>query len=230
MPALQRPVPRGGLDVDPPLGLIAEASVGWFGTPGLEGHRPDGSDFAPQFLMVSSDVESNSREVRSGRRFRWVVGDPLHRPAPQRGRHVRRVDLERWRVAVLARGTSAQPSGAGPGSGVADGRWAVDQRVRSDAHVVDRQLRDGREPAWQDIARAARCCVRRHACLRRAQRRGLGLPHRLEWQLRDRLRFGDRCEEVTADSASCWHPARSPCSRGSTTTLRWSTRRTPAQV
>ncbi|HEX3088797.1 MAG TPA: alpha-galactosidase [Ilumatobacteraceae bacterium] len=60
VPALQRPVPRGGLDVDAPLGLIAEASVGWFGTPGLEGHRPDGSDFAPQFLMVSSDVESNS--------------------------------------------------------------------------------------------------------------------------------------------------------------------------
>ena len=42
-------MPRGGLDVDPPLGLVAESSVGWFGAPGVEGHRPDGSDFAPQF-------------------------------------------------------------------------------------------------------------------------------------------------------------------------------------
>ena len=51
--ALERPVPGGGLDVDPPLGLVAEAGVGWFGTPGIEGHRPDGSDFAPQFSLQS---------------------------------------------------------------------------------------------------------------------------------------------------------------------------------
>src|SRR3954469_7338061 len=56
--ALERPVPRGGLDVDAPLGLVAEASVGWFGTPGIEGHRPDGSDFAPQFVLRSSEVTS----------------------------------------------------------------------------------------------------------------------------------------------------------------------------
>src|SRR4029079_2250659 len=47
--------PRGGLDVDPPLGLVAEASVGWFGTPGVEGHRPDGGDFAPQFRIDSTE-------------------------------------------------------------------------------------------------------------------------------------------------------------------------------
>jgi len=53
--AVERPVPRGGLDVDPPLGLVAEASVGWFGTPGVEGHRPDGGDFAPQFRIDSTE-------------------------------------------------------------------------------------------------------------------------------------------------------------------------------
>ncbi len=56
IPALERPVPRGGLDVDPPLALIAESSVGWFGNPGLEGHRAEGGDFAPQFLLKSSEV------------------------------------------------------------------------------------------------------------------------------------------------------------------------------
>ncbi len=60
--AVQRPVPGGGLDVDPPLGLIAESSVGWFGTPGIEGHRPDGRDFAPQFAMTSFDVEQDQAE------------------------------------------------------------------------------------------------------------------------------------------------------------------------
>src|SRR4051794_10024267 len=60
--ALERPVPRGGLDVDAPLGLVAESSVGWFGTPGIEGHRPDGSDFAPQFLLRST--EATSSDVR----------------------------------------------------------------------------------------------------------------------------------------------------------------------
>ncbi len=54
--AIERPVPIGGLDVDPPLGLVAETSVGWFGTPGIEGHRDGGRDFAPQFQLISSDV------------------------------------------------------------------------------------------------------------------------------------------------------------------------------
>ena len=58
--ALERPVPGGGLDVDPPLGLIAESSVGWFGTPGLEGHRDGGRDFAPQFQLRSSEVTASS--------------------------------------------------------------------------------------------------------------------------------------------------------------------------
>ncbi|MDP9463452.1 MAG: alpha-galactosidase, partial [Actinomycetota bacterium] len=62
LPALERPVPGGGLDIDPPLGLIAESSVGWFGNPGLEGHRPDGRDFAPQFVMRSSHADERRAE------------------------------------------------------------------------------------------------------------------------------------------------------------------------
>jgi alpha-galactosidase len=54
--AVERPVPGGGLDVDPPLGLLAETSVGWFGKPGIEGHRPGGRDFAPQFALRSVDA------------------------------------------------------------------------------------------------------------------------------------------------------------------------------
>jgi len=60
MGALERPVPRGGLDVDPPLGIVAEASVGWFGTPGIGGHRPDGSDFAPRFVVRGSKATDNT--------------------------------------------------------------------------------------------------------------------------------------------------------------------------
>ena len=66
--ALERPVPGGGLDVDPPLGLVAEASVGWFGTPGLEGHRPDGRDFAPQFTLQSIEADQHRARVRARRR------------------------------------------------------------------------------------------------------------------------------------------------------------------
>ena len=60
--ALERPVPVGGLDVDPPVGLLAESSVGWFGNPGLEGHRSDGRDFAPQFVLQSSEVGDRRAE------------------------------------------------------------------------------------------------------------------------------------------------------------------------
>lgn len=60
--AVERPVPRGGLDVDPPVGLIAESSVGYFGRPGIEGHRDDGRDFAPQFALRSSRSDERSGE------------------------------------------------------------------------------------------------------------------------------------------------------------------------
>ncbi|MEP7203506.1 MAG: alpha-galactosidase [Ilumatobacteraceae bacterium] len=60
--ALERPVPGGGLDVDPPVGLLAESSVGWFGKPGLEGHREGGRDFAPQFVLRSSETSDDRAE------------------------------------------------------------------------------------------------------------------------------------------------------------------------
>ena len=60
--ALERPVPGGGLDIDPPLGLLAESSVGWFGKPGLEGHRAGGRDFAPQFVLRSSEASADRAE------------------------------------------------------------------------------------------------------------------------------------------------------------------------
>jgi alpha-galactosidase len=58
--ALERPVPNGGLDIDPPLGLVVESSVGWFGKPGLEGHHLDGRDFAPQFSLKSSEIDDST--------------------------------------------------------------------------------------------------------------------------------------------------------------------------
>ena len=61
--ALERPVPGGGLDVDPPLGLIAESGVGWFGRPGIEGHRPHGRDFAPQFSLQSIEADQDHAEI-----------------------------------------------------------------------------------------------------------------------------------------------------------------------
>ncbi|MEP7048648.1 MAG: alpha-galactosidase [Ilumatobacteraceae bacterium] len=60
--AVERPVPNGGLDIDAPLGLFAEASSGWFGSPGLEGHRPGGGDFAPQFRQRSCAVAERTAE------------------------------------------------------------------------------------------------------------------------------------------------------------------------
>lgn len=46
-----RPVVGGGLDVDAPVGIVAEASRGWFGRPGIEGCRSGGRDFAPRFEL-----------------------------------------------------------------------------------------------------------------------------------------------------------------------------------
>ena len=66
-------------------------------------------------------------------------------------------------IVVHARCPSAQPSRACAGAGVVDRRRPVDQRVRPDPHAVDRQLPDDREPTRQDVARAPRRSLRRHA-------------------------------------------------------------------
>ncbi len=52
--AIERPAVGGGLDIDPPVGLVAESAAGWFGRPGIEGHRLGGRDFAPRFTLVDS--------------------------------------------------------------------------------------------------------------------------------------------------------------------------------
>lgn len=55
----ERPVVGGGLDVDAPVGVVAEAAAGWFGLPGIEGSRPDGSDFAPRFALQNVRTASH---------------------------------------------------------------------------------------------------------------------------------------------------------------------------
>lgn len=53
--ALERPIPVAALDVEVPVGIVAEAAAGWFGRPGLEGHR-SGREFAPRFRLDRSEV------------------------------------------------------------------------------------------------------------------------------------------------------------------------------
>ena len=56
----QRALPHATLDVDAGPGLVAEAGAGWFGRPGLEGHRPDGADFQPRFRLVATDSDCDA--------------------------------------------------------------------------------------------------------------------------------------------------------------------------
>ena len=196
--ALERPVPGGGLDVDPPLGLVAESSVGWFGTPGIEGHRPDGRDFAPQFSLRSIEADQHRAEiglVDEAAQLSLTIGVVLHASGVATFQASISNDGD---TAVRARRSAAQPSRPVTGAGTADRRWSVDERVRPDPHTVDRQLPDDREPARQDITRASRRRLRRNTGIHRTQRGGVGLPHRMERQLRDHLRFGHRWTAITA--------------------------------
>ena len=61
----ERPVANGGLDVDAPLGLVAEASRGTFARPGIEGRRAAGRDFAPRFALdsVTADLRHAAFEL-----------------------------------------------------------------------------------------------------------------------------------------------------------------------
>lgn len=54
-----RPIVGGGLDVDAPLGIVAEAARGWFGRPGIEGSRVGGRDFAPRFELTNADCDAS---------------------------------------------------------------------------------------------------------------------------------------------------------------------------
>lgn len=59
-----RPVVGGGLDVDAPLGVVAEAARGWFGRPGIEGNRPGGGDFAPRFSLIDAECDASHISAR----------------------------------------------------------------------------------------------------------------------------------------------------------------------
>ena len=50
----RRPLPRGGIDVDPPLGIVAEHATGFEGRPGLLGSRSDGTGWSPLFTLAGA--------------------------------------------------------------------------------------------------------------------------------------------------------------------------------
>ncbi len=52
----------GGIDEPAPLTLLPQESSGWFGTPGLTGHRPGGSGFST--LLRTRDLEASGRAGR----------------------------------------------------------------------------------------------------------------------------------------------------------------------
>jgi alpha-galactosidase len=52
----ERAIPHASLDADVAPGLVAEAGAGWFGRPGLQGHRGDGADFQPRFRLVGTEA------------------------------------------------------------------------------------------------------------------------------------------------------------------------------
>ena len=55
-----RAILGGGIDLDPPLGIIAQHHDGWLGNPGVEGCFPDGSGSFPHFVISSSTNTNTS--------------------------------------------------------------------------------------------------------------------------------------------------------------------------
>ena len=55
-----RAVLGGGIDLDPPLGIVPQHHDGWLGTAGIEGCFPDGSGSFHHFVIASSAHTSNS--------------------------------------------------------------------------------------------------------------------------------------------------------------------------
>ncbi|ONI75595.1 alpha-galactosidase [Kribbella sp. ALI-6-A] len=53
-----------GLDENLPVAIVPEYSAGWFGLPGLNGHR-DGQDFSASFQLQSADQDGNTVTVRA---------------------------------------------------------------------------------------------------------------------------------------------------------------------
>ncbi|NNE96402.1 MAG: alpha-galactosidase [Acidimicrobiales bacterium] len=53
-------LPPATLDNHPPIGLFAEESLGFPGTPGISGHRPDGTGWSPRFVRTEERVDDAS--------------------------------------------------------------------------------------------------------------------------------------------------------------------------
>ena len=69
------PLPEGG-GLDPadaaallaamrPCSLLPEHATGWFGRPGLSGHRPEGRDWSPRFASVSIDHDGDRARIEA---------------------------------------------------------------------------------------------------------------------------------------------------------------------
>ena len=77
----ERAVLGGGIDLDPPLGIIPQHHDGWLGNPGFEGCFPDGSGSFPHFVITSSSNTTNSADFTlrdSGLDLGLQIGIEIH--------------------------------------------------------------------------------------------------------------------------------------------------------
>ena len=51
-----RPIAKAALDIETPIGLLAEGGAGFSGSPGIEGHRANGQGFVPRFTNAAVTV------------------------------------------------------------------------------------------------------------------------------------------------------------------------------
>ena len=61
--AMERPVANGGADLVAPVAVVPEHGSGFTGHPGLSGHRPGGSAWAPRFDTVEVDGDDQHLRV-----------------------------------------------------------------------------------------------------------------------------------------------------------------------
>ncbi|MEM9513955.1 MAG: alpha-galactosidase [Actinomycetota bacterium] len=140
--ATDRPLVPGGLDVEPPLAIIPEAAAGFFGRPGLLGHRPTGADHATRFTVTSvvSTAEGlciETADAIAGLRqtIDITLGDALTIAASLHNGGANRFHLDALHIAVPLPDRADELL-------VFDGRWSrefVMRRVRWDegTHQID---------------------------------------------------------------------------------------------
>lgn len=82
--AMTRPRAKAALNIEAPIGLVAEQGSGFPGLPGLEGSRSDGADFAPRFTVENHRVldavgsgGGGSRTEIDGAGVEWELADPI---------------------------------------------------------------------------------------------------------------------------------------------------------